>query len=247
MNKMYFLLTAIFIMAMSPLMAQIYLGPKAGFNLTNAKYDLDNIRAADSKAIGLGFNGGIYFSQKLSDHFDYQVEINFSRKTRRVKIDDQLDVDNRIFLSFIDVPYMIRYSYGSDIQRYFIGFGPQLSYWLGGSGTLRGETLDEFNLTKLKYDIRFKENPDDTNALLVVNDPNRFNLGLVMMAGGHFRVSDLNRVYIDVRLELNNSLLSENEFQEFFGVYRDSFRVNNRTLSINIAYFFDVKGLLRKY
>jgi hypothetical protein len=131
--------------------------------------------------------------------------------------------------------------------KYFVGLGPNISYWLNGKGTLNNSDLEEADLEEVSYTTAFKKLPEAQAANeMSIEDPNRFQLGLNFVAGMVLEPAPRQRIMISVRYELGHSYLAKTNglFQNTY--FQDPLRSRNQGFRVSLAYLIDLKVEERK-
>jgi hypothetical protein len=126
--------------------------------------------------------------------------------------------------------------------KYFLGIGPNLSYWLGGKGVVSDTYLQENHVDQLKYKIAFlSEDASPKDNEMAVTDPNRFQLGLNVAAGFVLEPANRQRVMLTVRYELGHTYLAKSNgtFTQTFT--QDPLRSTNQGFRVSVAYLYDLK------
>lgn len=180
----------------------------------------------------IGGNIGAAITFPVMAPFSLHAELLYTMKGKSLTIPDA-SIENTARYSYIEMPIMMRIEIWPQ-EAVFLGIGPNLSYWVGGTGKLDDlETPAEFT----KYDIYFGDNgnPDD----LRVTDPNRLQLGLLFGIGKRFELQDDRKLIIEMRFEMGHSFLGTED-----GAYLESLDFNDnleskyRLLSLNLGYFW---------
>jgi hypothetical protein len=94
--------------------------------------------------------------------------------------------------------------------------GPNLSYWLGGSGRIVNTEFIENQFPELKYTIRFGERKEDgAQSNIYMKDANRFQWGIQI--GGGILLEPVNgqKIMIDARFELGHTWVGEENSADF--------------------------------
>jgi hypothetical protein len=138
---------------------------------------------------------------------------------------------------------------GNKEFKYFLGIGPNVSYWLGGKGTLYNIDLNENGMPEQDYKIVFNKDVSTLgNDRMNVDTPNRFQLGLALTAGIDFEPAGFNRIMLNVRYELGHSYLSKYSDGVFpvTANYSDPLQVRSQGFRVSLAYLIDLKIEQRK-
>jgi hypothetical protein len=132
--------------------------------------------------------------------------------------------------------------------KYFLGIGPNISYWLGGKGKLYNSELEENNLGELSYKINFSKSEDGEQMSdeMRVERPNRLQLGLNLMAGIVFEPWHKQRFMFSVRYELGHTYLAKSDGVFVDTYFYDPLKSRNQGFRISLAYLVDLKTEERK-
>ena len=131
MRKILILFALVYGVALSSY-AQLYFGPRAGFNYTNVL-----CKGNKNYKFKPGYQGGLFVEYDLSTALSLQAEVNYSLKGFRHKYSKSTkfltstvteDVDVRYDLAYIDLPLQVNIKFGAA----YIGLGPQIS-WLASA------------------------------------------------------------------------------------------------------------------
>ena len=200
----------------------------------------------------LGFHVGGHLSFKVQKRFFLHTSLLYASKGRMLegKLDQQLKSTARY--NFIEMPISYTVDFKAKIGqskefKYFFGIGPNISYWLGGKGTLYNSDIEENNRPELSYTIVFKKTPESQAAdEMNVPEPNRFQLGLNLVAGMVLEPANRQRIMVSLRYELGHSYLAKSGgvFQDIY--FEDPLRSRNQGFRISLAYLIDLKTEERK-
>jgi hypothetical protein len=227
--------------------AQLLVGPVAGGNYSWATFADKDLKDTYKTAGVFGFHAGAELSFQVKKRFFLQTSIVYSTKGRTMTTDKEEQFSFKTQYNFIEMPiiYSIDFKVKTSNSRefkYFLGVGPNLSYWLGGKGTLVNGDLMENNVNKLDYRIVFKskseEGPAD-NEMLV--DANRFQLGLNIAAGVVFEPANRQRVMVTMRYELGHTYLAKSPGTLNLTYFQDPLQSRNQGFRLSVAYLYDLK------
>lgn len=197
--------------------AQIaWTGLKAGYNLSWLRYDKPAFRDQHRVTPVSGYHAGLASTFKMKDRYFLHTELIFSTKGRIVEGPGLLH-DHTVY-HHIDLPIMYNIHFNGRLKlrgvRYFkwyTGIGPNLSYWLGGHGTIRHSEVTEFEREFVNYQIKFapreEEHLSDANYVYFEN-PNRIQLGVNFGGGVILEPRPRHKFIIDLRFELGHSWLT---------------------------------------
>ncbi|MGB3587387.1 MAG: outer membrane beta-barrel protein [Tunicatimonas sp.] len=205
--------------ACSQAQAQILTGPIVGGQATIAGYGSQYDGIDFQQDLSLNYLGGWSYAYSVSDHLAFYSELVYSRKgkVQRYNSTSTRIVENQTYSHFLEAPILLRITspIGRSKVRWFINAGPQISYWLGGRGTmLASEFFGSDQLTQIDYTVSFSED-EPTDGVLAVEDANRIQFGLA--AGGGF-IIPVNRLghalMINIRYVSGTTFMGGNESSE---------------------------------
>lgn len=247
------LLTFLFIIFGSTVWAQLRIGPKAGFQMTNVIYHDKDYTEEHTTFFKPGFNAGLVLNYKVSQAFSMHTELFYSRKGK-IEKRASYDVKNIVNYQYLDLPLMLRISHHKKAKKqhieYYLNIGPSFGYWLGGKGKLRSDELPEYIDTNLlQYKIDFKESAHYEN--LYVSAPNRLQIELNLGGGVIFDMARGQSLMVDLRYSfgIGQTFLGEKEGGSFgLTDYSDNLEGVNHVISLSAAYLFelDIRRMLKK-
>jgi len=243
--------------------AQLFIGPVAGANFSWTSFDDKDLKDVYNVVPVWGYHAGVQGAFRVRKRFYLNTSLVYSTKGKVLNSADEQSpqhdpfLRNKVTYKFIEMPILYNVDFlgkmGGKSFKYFLGVGPNLSYWLGGKGELWNVDLEEINYPsenkKLEYKIVFKQ---DENTLpedqMNVAEPNRFQLGLNFAAGLDFEPSRNSKMIVMLRYELGGSFLSKTSNGYFITTpsYQDPLRVRNQGFRISVAYLYDLKLEQRK-
>jgi hypothetical protein len=243
----------VLLFASTALSAQILIGPTAGAQVSWVGYDDKDYKDTVKVEPHVGYNVGFNLSFRVRKRFFLHTSFVYSTKGRTVKgkIDPQLK--DKVRYSFLEVPIMYTYEIKTHVGtnkefKWYFGAGPNISYWLGGKGTLDNTSISEAHALTRKYKVVFDKDPSQvTEGEMNAIDPNRIQLGLNLSAGFVFEPMGNQKIMLTLRYEMGSSWLGKNK-----GVfpdvpdYQQQLRSRNIGFRISVAYLIDLKNAERK-
>lgn len=221
--KKYILAIGIALGCLNSVQAQeITFGVKAGPQLSGF---LGNI--SESKSIVTAF-GGVYANIELSEKIFLQPELLYSfqgakssMKVGGLGLDDYADLDERIDLSYINIPIMFQYAVTKNAR---LEIGPQLGIRLKAEGEGEITVISGFDEGVIKEIIDLKEN---TEAI---------DLGLNV--GGVYMLD--NGLNFTLRYSLGLRTIGKtNDMSDFLDTLHSKLQDSkNSVLSLGIGYTF---------
>jgi len=231
----------------TPTFSQILVGPVAGANYSWTSFSDKDLKGAYRVSPVLGFHVGGHLAFKVQKRFFLHASFLYASKGRLLegKLDTKLK--NSARNNYIDVPISYTVDFKGKIGRskefkYFLGIGPNVSYWLSGKGTLYNTDLEENGQGELSYKAVYKKVPDNQAPdEMIVEEPNRFQLGLNFIVGMVLEPGPRQRVVVSLRYELGHSYLAKTDgiFQNTY--FQDPLQSRNQGFRISLAYLIDLK------
>jgi hypothetical protein len=216
------------------------LGPRFGINmasLTHYALDSQNDKAVNSQFISI--HTGLITKLDLTDQFALQGEILYSRKGHRLSLDwDTTDYSqegySKFALDYLEIPLLLKASFGPREVRFFVNAGPYWGFWLGGVKKYKLDIVqtgvpDESFSDKTR--INFEEDWANTGM-----EANKRDFGAVI-GGGFAYESGPGFMMIDFRYSMSfrdiNNWIDESLKPE---AYKEK---KNRVFSISFGYVYE--------
>jgi hypothetical protein len=236
------------------LSAQILVGPVAGGQYSWISYDDEDDKDQYKAKPVSGFHAGATLSFLVRKRFYLHSSILYSTKGKVIEGGEDKLLKNEVRYRYIDVPILYTVDFRAKIGRikefkYYLGIGPNISYWLGGKGRFFDTSLNEQGVFEdRKYKIVFNKSPEDTEPdEMSVEDANRLQLGLNVAAGAVFEPFGYQRIMFTIRYELGHTFLSRTSNGVFADTnYQDVLRSRNQGFRISLAYLVDLQVKDRK-
>ena len=225
MKKVYLSVVAL-CFAMSA-MAQVQVGPKLGLNL-NKIADGEETPEGMEEPLNVGINIGAAFSFSINENIAIAPELTFSQKGFKEK-EENGDDSYSVTTNYIDLPILVRASFGDAIKGYF-NAGPTFGYWLGGQVKYVEEGESE------KSKIVFAENEsevDEDDTFYPKEYFNRMEIGAAIGGGVMFDTGNGN-LLLDVRYNAGLTNIVDKDLLES----NDIKKQKNAGLSLSVIYLF---------
>jgi hypothetical protein len=202
----------------------------------------------------VGFHAGFNLSFRVRKRFFLHTSLIYSTKGSTIKGKTDGSLEDKVRYNYIELPivytYEVKMHVGPNKEfKWYFGVGPNVSYWLGGKGSMKSAFTNENHIQEpVNYKIVFDKDIEKGEVgQLIVNEPNRVQLGLNLSAGFVFEPLGYQKIMLTFRYELGHSFLSKN-----LGIFPgdDSYyavlRSRNNGLRISLAYLIDLKTETRK-
>jgi hypothetical protein len=201
----------------------------------------------------IGWHAGFNLSFRVRKRFFLHTSIIYSTKGRTLKGKLDPDLKDKVKLNYLELPIMYTYEIKTHVGpnkefKWYFGVGPNISYWLGGRGTVFNQSLNEAHAETRKYKIVFDKAPDQvSNDEMNVVDPNRIQLGLNLSAGFVFEPMGNQKFMLTIRYEMGHSWLSKGtgtfpDIPDYHAILHS----RNNGFRFSIAYLVDLKTEERK-
>jgi hypothetical protein len=234
--------------------SQLFVGPTLGGQDSWVVFN-DRDKSSDEKLKPkFGFNAGGTVSFRVHKRFFLTTSVLYSTKGKKLTGTTDPDLRHKVTYRFIDIPVVYSVDFKAKVGKtsefkYFLGIGPNLSYWLGGRGTLYNGDLNEHQHPPIDFKIVFKKNPATLpENQMTVTDANRIQLGLNLAGGFSLEPLPDQKFLFVVRYEIGHSFYSDVDGGIFYSdvLYKDKLRSRNQGIRISMTYMFDLKTDERK-
>lgn len=225
--------------------AQTFVGIKAGANATLAKFESDVYEKFYDVNFKPGFTAGGVFLIENKEKYGLYAEFLYSMKGKSVDSHANNYVSNVAKYHYLDFPILFRMKFNQPKYDWFLQLGPELSYWLGGKGTMRVYDPNRDQITDYDYTLNFGE-PINSSDYMNVQDANRLQVGLALGGGMVWKLENGNYVSLDIRYTFGHTYLGEFESGIIPNIGReDNFEHTNQVASISAVYYVDIMEKIR--
>jgi hypothetical protein len=250
--KALFLIALLTLFCTAPVFSQILVGPEIGGNYSWTSFGDKDLKDSYRVTPVFGFHAGGHLAFLVRKRFFLHASLLYATKGRVLQGKDDALLKNTSRYNYIDMPISYTVDFKGKIGKgkefkYFLGVGPNVSYWLGGKGTLYNSELKENNFSEQKYKIVFNKDPT-TQGLdeMNVQNPNRLQLGLNLVAGAVIEPGLRQRLMVTIRYELGHSYLAKSNGTFTQTYFQDPLQSRNQGFRISVAYLYDLKTENRK-
>jgi hypothetical protein len=249
--KAFFLYPIFSFFVCLPAYSQLLVGPEVGVNYSWTSFRDEDMKERFKMKPVPGFHAGARVAFKVRNRFFLHASLLYATKGRSLtgKLDPALK--SKSAYSYIDMPINYTIDFRSKFKgkefKYFLGLGPNVSYWLGGRGKFFSSELAENNENQFSYKIKFQPaDIEEESRDVMVEKANRLQLGLNFISGIVFEPAYKQRFMMTVRYELGHSHLAKSD-GELAGLYfEEPLKTRNKGFRISIAYLIDLKTEERK-
>lgn len=229
--------------------AQLNIGARLGGQISRTDFDVAIDPDSLTQRIRPGGSVGLIVEYRISDLFHVRTELNYSLRGRQLNDDRYINVI-RSYNSFLDVPLMVGISWGDNPTYFYVHGGPNISYWLGGFGNFTSDELTELNMTKHRYQVKFRPLTGDgseEDSFVYTGEVNRLQFGFDIAFGARFDLYKNQQIATELRLTIVQSNLGETYGQSpFLLTFRDHYNAAYQNLNFSVIYFFDLQTAIRK-
>ena len=235
--------------------AQVLVGPTLGPQISWTSFDDKDYKDIYTVNPVMGFHAGANLSFRVRKRFFLHTSLIYSLKGKNITSKTDPTFSNKVYYNHLDLPLLYTYEMKGKIGKsnrefkWYVGAGPNISYWLGGKGTLKGSQLNEAHLLEVDYKIVFNQDNDFVKEdEMNVEEANRIQLGLNFSAGAVFEPARNQKVMLTIRYEMGHTFLSKNGVGYFpvTNEYTDILRARNNGFRISLAYLIDLRTEERK-
>lgn len=193
-----------------------------------------------------GMTIGAVADIKVGSIFSLQNELNYSLKGVKIKRGGSEFVENTMMLHYLDYPILLKTRLNKGRQKYYVTFGPTISYWLGGNMNISANELDEWGFDNIKLGITYDPDKALEENSIYVPDANRFQFGLSIGGGIENELHNGQRFIVDFRYDIGHTFLSrQREVDTSLITYQANMETNNHMFSVSVIYVYDLKTLRR--
>ena len=205
------LLTLMLAMTALFVSAQATVGPKFGLNFSTVTHDNEY---AEKVAIP-GIHAGLVL--QMGGDLAIQPEILYTQKGVRFEAEGGEEYWQQTN-NYLEVPLLLKMSFGPELFKFFVNAGPYAAYWL--SGTAKMDHMGEEVVEDYEFD------DDDSDGY----SDNRFDYGIAAGAGLALK---LGPGYLTGELRYDLGLA---DTQKVVDEWDDYEAVMNRTIGISFGY-----------
>lgn len=198
----------------------------------------------------VGFNIGPAVAFKVRKRYFLHAELLYSTKGKNVSGIIDPSLTEHVTYRYIDLPMLYTIQFKRNLNsptlkqyKWYLGAGPILSYWLGGSGTINNTELAELGLPPIHYNLKFGTRGESRNDLntVYVSDANRIQVGFNFGGGIMLEPLSGKKVVLDVRFEIGQSWLGKANSTDYVlpATYNDNLKSTNMGLRFSLMYLFE--------
>jgi Outer membrane protein beta-barrel domain len=232
---------------------QVLIGPVAGPQISWTEFNDKDLRSDFSTTPVVRYHAGVSVSLRAYKRFYLTTSLLYSKKGKVIESDIDSKLKNKVVYSHIDLPILYTAQFKGSLKgnkgfKYYIGGGPNVSYWLGGKGTIASTDIVEGGVSSIPYTVVFRKQFEDVaDNEMNIAEPNRIQIGINLVAGIVLQPLGFNEVNIMLRYERGHSFLGNtNGIFPAATDYADVLASRNSGVRLSIAYMIDLKTDQRK-
>ena len=227
--------------SLSSALAQFHAGPKAAITAYKSRFNFAEDENLFDQKFKLGYQIGGAFDLPLKNIFNFAGELYFSRKGKKTIIESSGLTNNSTYY-FIEAPILLRLGFAGGNAaagqfNFHIDFGPTVSYWLGGKGTLQADG------PITEYKIKFGEpGVDASTSTMYISNANRWQWGLNLGVGLEYPIVKNQFVFLDLRTFFGSTNLIEHDGSANLPIlgFSDSMDVRFLEFVVSVTYAFEI-------
>jgi hypothetical protein len=218
----------------------------AGFNIgggiSKVTYNRDEFREQNKTSLKPAYKAGLSLDLPLTNTFHLYSEYNYAMRGRKVQSDESGWTLNETH-HYFEIPLLLNIRKTGQIKRlgpfehigpftWTLGAGPNISYFMGGSGNLETSTLET------DYKISFEGHESD--FYYITFDPvKRWQWGLDINLGLIAPLANGNELFTSMKFTYGHTNLGnyDSSSMPILG-FSDNLAHNYKILSLSVAYLF---------
>lgn len=223
---------------------QLSIGPLLGVHNYKVRFQDKDARSFFDSENKLGYRAGFSLSFPLKKEYEWVAEAFYSVKGRKLNYEN---FTNDADYQFLVMTHLLRKNLNLRLSEkingtWFLNIGPNISYWLGGKGSLSS------NLT-LDYDLEFDAVAGTDLRTNYIVDGNRWLFGLdfgIGIGGALFKprnkVSEQENIQIELRYTLGQTFLGTEDGSILPNsiFFQDNLESSYRVLTLLVRYKIDL-------
>jgi len=188
------------------LWAQYHIGLSAGPNLSWQRFEDSDYNSFHQSKPGVGYQIGFLFLYRANDHLGLSVEAQYESKASKVKSSANDYTEKVSRYRYLDFPILFRYFFTSRYMQWYLGAGPELNYWLGGTGRFEVYDPSRDVINSYSYTIHFGDDNVETDKMNVT-EANRLQVSFSFAAGFLMEIGENQLIGGDIRFSLGHTYM----------------------------------------
>ena len=227
--------------SLSSVWAQFHAGPKVAITVYKSRFNFAEDEKLFDQNYKPGYQIGGALNLPLKNIFNFAGELYFSQKGKNTIIESSGLTNNSTYY-FIEAPILLRLGFvGGNAAagqfNFHLDFGPTVSYWLGGKGTLQADG------PITEYKIKFGEPGFDASTnIMYISNANRWQWGLNLGVGLEYPVVKNQFILIDLRTFFGSTNLAQHDGSADLPIlgFNDSLDVRFLEFILSVTYAFEI-------
>ena len=231
-----YLLTALLTLQIGVIQAQTELGFKAGMLLSKPAIHNSSYREFHRTEFSPGYSLGGHVKFDIIGRLSLVCEPSWSVKGWKVKSVLSDYNWNQLHVHMIDLPVLARLGGGARHFRYYLTMGPEMNFWLAGSGKVGLDDQNQGITNIYTYTLNFSD-PVFTSDVMNMFPAERVQISFVIGSGIQFEIVENRFLSVDVRYNMGNSFFGLNPGGAipFMGI-SENFEARLNTIAISAIY-----------
>lgn len=233
--------------------SQVLIGPIAGPQISWTEFNDKDLRSNFNTSPVVRYHAGASVSLRVHKRFFLTTSLLYSKKGKVIESDVDSKLRNQVVYNHIDLPILYTAQFKGSLKgnkgfKYYVGGGPNVSYWLGGKGTIASTDIVEGGVSNVPYTVVFRKPFEDvTDNEMNIAEPNRIQIGINIVTGIVLQPLGFNEINIMLRYERGHSFLGNtNGIFPAATDYADVMASRNSGIRLSVAYMIDLKTDQRK-
>ena len=203
------LLTALLMLQIGGIQAQTELGFKAAMLLSKPVIHNSSYREFHRTEFSPGYSVGGHVKFDIIGRLSLAVEPTWSVKGWKVESGLSDYTWNHLHMHMIDLPVLARLSGGARHFRYYVTFGPEMNFWLGGSGKVGLDDQNQGITNIYTYKLNFSD-PVFTPDVMNMFPAERVQISFDIGSGIQFEIVENRFISVEIRYNMGNSFFGLN-------------------------------------
>ena len=204
-----YILIALLMFRIGEIQAQTELGFKAGMLLSKPAIHSPSYREFRRTEFSPGYAVGGHVKFDIIGRLSLAFEPTWSVKGWRVESGLSDYTWNQLHMHMIDLPALARFSGGERHFRYYLTMGPEMNFWLGGSGKVGLDDQNQGVTNIYAYKLNFSA-PVFTPDVMNMFPAERVQISFLIGSGIQFEIVENRFLSVEIRYSMGNSFFGLN-------------------------------------
>jgi hypothetical protein len=221
---------------------QFRIGPKLGIHPYTVSYQDPQYKDQFDPSVKVGFLAGASFSLPISKVIELRMDPAYDLRGRKVYVKENGWTMNEIH-HFIEMPVQLLFQHEGKLKQispfrqvgpvnWSLGFGPNMSYFIAGSGKLETQGM------VVPFKISFGGHEGDADYVTFTN-ANRFMWGLDFSAGMTSTLANNNNLNVDLKFTYGHTQIgpADGSSMPVLG-FADNLACRYQLLTLSVSYWY---------